>query len=86
MKIAGTKLDYPVMYTPEEPEYYLHRAFDKSSSVSGVPFLDGNYIDGGKNYLIYGHNMKNGTMFHTLLNYVKADFWKEHPTITFDTL
>ena len=30
--------------------------------------------------------MKNGTMFHTLLNYVKADFWKEHPTITFDTL
>ena len=86
VKIAGTKLDYPVMYTPEEPEYYLHRAFDKSSSVSGVPFLDGNYIDGGKHYLIYGHNMKNGTMFHTLLNYVKADFWKEHPTITFDTL
>lgn len=86
VKIAGTKVDYPVMYTPQEPEYYLSRAFDKSDSISGVPFLDGNYTEGGNHYLIYGHNMKNGTMFHALLNYKDAEFWKEHPTITFDTL
>ncbi|MSS38195.1 class B sortase [Clostridium porci] len=84
--IAGTKVDYPVMYTPQEPEYYLRRAFDKSHSVSGVPFLDGNFIEGGNHYLVYGHNMKNGTMFHALLDYGKPEFWKEHPSITFDTL
>ena len=74
VKIAGTKVDYPVMYTPQEPEYYLSRAFDKSDSISGVPFLDGNYTEGGNHYLIYGHNMKNGTMFHALLNYKDAEF------------
>lgn len=86
IKIEGTKLDYPVMYTPEEPEYYLRRAFDKSNSVSGVPLLDGNFIEGGNRYLIYGHNMKNGTMFHALLDYAEPEFWSEHPSITFDTL
>ena len=34
IKIEGTKVDYPVMYTPDEPEYYLHRAFDKTKSTS----------------------------------------------------
>ena len=86
IQIEGTKVDYPVMYTPKEPEYYLRRAFDKSSSVSGVPFLDGNFVEGGNHYLVYGHNMKNGTMFHALLDYAKSEFWKEHPTIAFDTL
>lgn len=86
VKIAGTKLDYPVMYTPQDPEYYLRRAFDKSGSVSGVPFLDASYAVGGNHYLVYGHNMKNGTMFHALLDYAEAAFWKDHPTITFDTL
>lgn len=86
VKIEGTKVDYPVMYTPQEPEYYLRRAFDKSDSISGVPFLDGNYVEGGNHYLVYGHNMKNGTMFHALLDYAKPEFWKEHPTIAFDTL
>jgi len=86
VKIAGTKLDYPVMYTPKEPQYYLHRAFDKSGSVSGVPLLDGSYTEGGNHYLVYGHNMKNGTMFHALLDYAEPEFWKEHPTITFDTV
>lgn len=86
VKIAGTKVDYPVMCTPQEPEYYLRRAFDKSDSISGVPFLDGNCTEGGNHYLVYGHNMKNGTMFHALLNYAEPEFWKEHPNITFDTL
>ena len=86
VKIVGTKVDYPVMYTPQDPEYYLHRAFDKSDSISGVPFLDKNYTEGGNHYLLYGHNMKNGTMFQNLLNYAEPEFWKEHPTINFDTL
>lgn len=86
IKIKGTKLDYPVMCTPNEPTYYLRRAFDKSRSICGVPFLDESCVEGGNHYLIYGHNMKNGTMFHALLDYAKPEFWKKHPTITFDTL
>lgn len=86
IKILGTKLDYPVMYRPQDSEFYLHRDFKKNDSVSGVPFLDGKYKEDGNHYLIYGHNMKNGTMFHELLNYAEPDYWKEHPFIEFDTM
>ncbi len=84
--IPETKLDYPVMYTPEEPEYYLRRAFDGSSSLSGVPFVGEGYREDGRHTIIYGHNMKNGTMFATLLSYADRAFWREHPAITLDTL
>ena len=84
--IEGTVLDYPVMFTPTEPERYLRRSFDGAHATSGVPFLDGKYFDGCYNYLIYGHNMKNGTMFASILNYEKKSYWNEHPIIQFDTL
>ena len=34
-----TRIDYPVMYTPQDPEYYLHRNFEKKDSRAGTPFL-----------------------------------------------
>ncbi|OUQ75818.1 class B sortase [Flavonifractor sp. An100] len=86
VKIEGTKLDYPVMFTPEDPEYYLRRAFDGSYSVAGVPFLDGDCQEDGNHYLVYGHHMKNGTMFGSLPGYANEDYWAEHPAIQFDTL
>lgn len=86
IRIEDTSLDYPVMFTPDDPEYYLHRAFDKTYSSSGVPFLDVNYYDGCGNYLIYGHNMKRGSMFADLLSYEEQSFWEQHPIIMFDTL
>ena len=70
----------------DEPGYYLTRDFDGTRSVYGSIYVDAACYENGPVTLLHGHNMKNGTMFHTLLNYVKADFWKEHPTITFDTL
>ena len=85
IKIEGTKLNYPVMHTPDDPEYYLRRAFDGSRSMSGVPFLDGRCFEGCGNYLIYGHHMKNGTMFAPITSYAKESFWREHPVIRFDT-
>lgn len=84
--IEDTKLSYPVMFTPEEPEYYLHRAFDGSESSSGVPFLDASCPEDDGNYLIYGHNMSGGTMFAPLLSYADESFYEEHPVIGFDTL
>ncbi|EFB74597.1 class B sortase [Subdoligranulum variabile] len=86
ISIEGTNIDYPVMFTPDAPEHYLRRAFDGSSSQSGVPFLSADCFAGGGNWLIYGHNMKNGSMFADLLNYARKDFWQAHPLIQFDTL
>lgn len=83
--IDGTKINYPVMHTPKKPEYYLRRAFDKSRSTSGTPFLDGACFVGCGNYIVYGHKMQNGTMFADLLKYAQKSFWKEHPIIHFDT-
>lgn len=86
LQIDGTKLNYPVMFTPEEPEYYLHRSFDRETSVSGVPFIGEGSFPDSSNIMIYGHNMKNGTMFATLMKYAKEEFWREHPVIQFDSL
>lgn len=86
VRIEETAVDYPVMHTPDEPEYYLHRAFDKTQSQSGVPFLDANCFTGCGNYLIYGHHMNSGAMFASLLSYEKEAYWREHPVIRFDTV
>ncbi len=84
--IEGTKINYPVMHTPDDPEYYLHRAFDGKKSAGGVPFLDGNCYAGCGNYIVYGHHMKNGTMFAAITGCAREEFRKEHPTIYFDTV
>lgn len=88
IQIQGTKLDYPVMYTPDAPEYYLHRAFDRSDSASGTPFIGQGCSPDPQsdNLILYGHNMRNKTMFATLLAYRDEAFWRDHPSIRFDTL
>ena len=87
LKINGTVIDYPVMYTPEDPEYYLRRDFDGEYSSTGMLFVDANCdIVDGDNQLIYGHNMKNTAMFGTLDNYATKEFWNDHQYIHYDSL
>lgn len=87
IKIDGTKIDYPVMQRKGSPEYYLRRDFNKRHSTAGTPFLQCDSIIGeSKNYLIYGHNIKAGTMFHDLLKYEKKSFYSKHKVIHFETL
>ncbi len=88
IEIEGTKISYPVMYTPDDPEYYLHRNFEGDYEYSGLPFVDGacSIEPRSTNVIIYGHNMKNDTMFSHLLDYRDEDFYKEHPYITFNTI
>ena len=87
IKIDDTRVDYPVMWTPDDPEFYLRRNFQKEDSVAGTPFLDAaSTMPGSSNWLIYGHNMKNGTMFHDTLKYEDKAFYDGHKTIHFDTL
>ncbi len=84
--IAGTKVNYPVMYTPNDPEKYLKRDFYGRIMGSGVPFVDSRCNLKSKNIIIYGHNMKNLTMFGGLRKYLDASYLKAHPTIEFETL
>lgn len=89
VEVPGTKIDYPVMQTKDDPEFYLHRDFKKEYSASGTPFLDAASVvlgDDGDvtwNWLIYGHNMKFGSMFHDLQEYDSKEFWEDHNTFTF---
>lgn len=85
LKIEGTKIDYPVMYKPEDSEYYLHRDFYGKYSDSGMLFIDGECPRVSNYYLIYGHHMNNGTMFGELPNYGKKAFYEKHKIIFFDT-
>ena len=88
IKIDGTAIDYPVMYTPDDGEFYLSHGFDKKEAKSGVPFIDKrcSVEPFGTNTIIYGHHMKNGTMFASLERYKDEAFFREHPAIRFNTL
>lgn len=88
IRIDGTKVDYPVMQTPEEPEFYLHRSFGKERSSYGMIFMDADCrLDGSSpNLLLYGHHMKNGAMFAEIENYDSYEFYETYPYLEFDTL
>ncbi len=90
ISIDGTSLDYPVMYSPTREDFYLKHDFEGNYSDYGVPYLDENCkMDAGDqsdNLVIYGHNMKTGTIFGCLTEYKKESWYAHHPVITFDTL
>ena len=87
IQIEGTSIDYPVMQTVDEPNFYLKRGVDKQYSDYGVPYVQENCdLALSDNCVIYGHHMNNGTMFADLCKYESEDFYQEHKTIRFDTL
>lgn len=85
--IDGTVVDYPVMWTPRDEEYYLRRGFDGSYSSAGCLILDTDSCLAPltTNLIIHGHNMRNGSMFAVLADYEDEDFYQEHQTITLYT-
>lgn len=85
LSIDGTNISYPVMHTPSDPQKYLRRNFYGKYSQSGVPFLDGRCSSPSSNLIIYGHNMRNGTMFADLKKYADRDFLNAHRTVKFET-
>lgn len=88
IQLEGTKLDYPVMHTPDRPEHYLHRDFYGNYSSHGCIFAreQCDVYAPSDNITIYGHNMKDGTMFGVLRNYRSKSYWQDHRYIYFDTL
>lgn len=88
ISIADTRINYPVMQTPDDPNFYSKHGFDKNTSNHGCPYLNTN-CDVSKpsdNLIIYGHCMKDGSMFADLDNYTSKAFWESHRMITFNTL
>lgn len=87
IQIEGTSIDYPVMQTPADPNYYLKHDFEKNYTDYGCPFMqaDCDALAPSDNLIIYGHNMKDGSMFADLARYRSKDFWQAHKTVWFDT-
>ena len=89
LRIEGTNIDYPVMQSPEDPNYYLYRDFYKNSSKGGCLYAqaEADVSMPSDNITIYGHNTRGGDiMFHALNGYTQKSFWEEHRYIQFDTL
>lgn len=87
LKVDGTNIDYPVMYVNDGNEFYLNHGFDKKKNSSGMLFLDYecNFSD-SDNLIIYGHNMRSGTMLAQLLKYKNKSFFEENGYISLDSL
>lgn len=86
IKIEGTRIDYPVMQNKEDNEYYLHRDINGKESEPGSIYLDSNHdINSFGLHVIYGHNMKNGTMFKDVINFTDATYLKNHQSVTIYT-
>ena len=88
MQIEGTEINYPVMQTPESPDYYLYRNFRKEGSSHGCLYVREacNVEKPSDNLTIYGHKIKDGSMFAGLHEYENKAFWEQHRFIQFDTL
>lgn len=87
LTVYGTNIDYPVMYKNDSNDYYLKRGFDTSKQSGGSLFLDYecSYND-SNNLVIYGHNMRSGTMFAQLLKYKEKSFFDNNGYIAFDSM
>lgn len=86
IKIAGTPIDYPTMWTPENPTYYVDKGWDKTDNQAGLPMIDAKCSLNSNNIIIHAHNMKNGSMFGTLKKYKDKKYFEKHQTINFDSL
>ena len=87
VEIPGTRLSYPVMQTPDSPNYYLNRNFQKEEHRAGsiYAFEQANVAE-SDNVTLYGHNMANGSMFAGLHNYRSKEFYDDNAYIQFDSL
>ena len=84
IEVEGTKVDYPIVQHPTDNSYYLTHTIDgvktTAASIYTESFNSTDFED--HHTVIYGHNMKNGTMFRTLHNFEDYDFFEEHRDIT----
>ena len=88
LTLEGSKINYPVMQSPDRVDHYLYRDFYGNYSSHGCLYVRElcNVDKPSDNITIYGHNMKDGSMFAPLMDYRSKSFWSNHQYIHFDTL
>lgn len=86
--IDGTRINYPVMHAPDRKDHYLQRDFRGEHSAWGCIYAweACDLETPSDNVTLFGHHMKDGSMFAGLDAYTEKEFWEEHPYIRFDTL
>lgn len=79
IKIPDTNVDYPIVQT-DNNDTYLHTSFEGEESVAGAVYLDFESDKDmmGFNNILYGHNMKNGSMFKDIVKYKEQSYFDEH--------
>ena len=89
IRIPGTNVDYPVVWT-DDAEHYLHHTFTGKQGAAGTLFslMKTDYSISSRNIAIYGHHLKSSgeKMFTSLMRYKDADFYAGHENVLLDTL
>lgn len=85
IKVNGTQVEYPIVQA-EDNSYYLKRNLDKKYNVGGWIFADyKNKLDGtDKNIVIYGHNMKDDSMFGSLKDILNEEWYNNEENYVID--
>lgn len=86
LDIPDTRISYPIVQGTDN-DFYLKHDFHGEASVAGSIYMDyeseGDFE--GRNNILYGHNMKNGSMFKDIVRYKDPSYFKEHPYFTIYT-
>ncbi|SDE60787.1 sortase B [Paenibacillus sp. UNCCL117] len=87
IKLNGSRIDYPVVQGPDN-EWYLHRNYKGEESRAGSIFMDFRNRPGAeeRHTILYGHRMKDGTMFGDLKYYTEREYYDAHREFRLDTL
>lgn len=79
IRVPDTNIDYPIVQSPDN-QYYLHKSFDRKDSVYGTIYLDADSKADfrGWNNPVYGHHMKDGSMFRDVVKFKDPAFFEAH--------
>lgn len=83
IEIPGTEIRYPIVQSPTDDTYYLNHTIEGKSGYPGSIYTESLNSREFEDYntIIYGHNMKDGTMFKGLHNYEDPEYMRAHPTV-----
>lgn len=87
IKIEDTFINYPIVQASDN-EYYLNRNYKKETEKAGSIFMDyrNDIANENNNTILYGHRMKDGSMFAQLSKFLDEEFFKKHQSFTYETL
>lgn len=90
IQVPNTHMDYPVLQTPSDVQYYMYRSFGKVKNKEGSIFADGRApitaTSTPDNTVLYGHNMANDSMFADVHLYKDVNFYKKSPLAYFNSI